>query len=86
MKVLGQILISLMATTLLVSYAPSPEAAVKTAADILGNPDYPAISFGAYREKTREIQPTIPQLKEDLKILSAMGITCQHRLNCSFGW
>lgn len=45
-----------------------------TAEDILGNPDYPAISFGGYRQKTRDIQPTLAQLKEDLKILSAMGI------------
>ncbi|MBX2926433.1 MAG: glycosyl hydrolase family 17 [Saprospiraceae bacterium] len=45
-----------------------------TAADILGNPDYQAISFGGYREITRDSQPTIPQLKEDVKLLSAMGI------------
>ena len=45
-----------------------------TAADILGNPDYLAISYGGYRQKSRASQPTIPQLKEDLKILSAMGI------------
>ena len=45
-----------------------------TAADILGNPDYPAISYGGYRGKTRDIQPTIDELKEDLKILSAIGI------------
>lgn len=46
----------------------------KTAKEILGNPQYQAISFGAYREKTREIQPTIPQLKDDLRLLHAMGI------------
>lgn len=45
-----------------------------TAADILGNPKYLAISYGGYRENTREIQPTINQLKEDLKIMHAMGI------------
>ena len=45
-----------------------------TAAKILGNPDYLAISYGGYRKKTREIQPTIPELKEDLKLLHAMGI------------
>jgi len=45
-----------------------------TAAEILGNPDYVAISYGGYREKSRSVQPTIPQLKEDLKILYAMGI------------
>ncbi|MDJ0646417.1 MAG: glycosyl hydrolase family 17 [Flavobacteriaceae bacterium] len=46
----------------------------KTAKDILGNPEYLAISYGGYREKSRDIQPTISQLKEDMKILSAMGI------------
>ena len=46
-----------------------------TAAKILGNPDYLAISYGGYREKSREDnQPTIPQLKEDLKLMHAMGI------------
>jgi exo-beta-1,3-glucanase (GH17 family) len=45
-----------------------------TAAEILGNPEYRAISYGGYRDISRDIQPTIPQLKEDMKILSAMGI------------
>lgn len=45
-----------------------------TAQDILGNPHYQAICFGGYRAKTREVQPTIEQLKEDLKILHALGI------------
>ena len=45
-----------------------------TAANILGNPDYVAISYGGYREKSRDSQPTITELKEDLKILSAMGV------------
>lgn len=47
---------------------------IVTAKDILGNPDYLAISYGGYREVTREVQPTIKELKEDMKILSAMGI------------
>lgn len=46
----------------------------KTAQEILGNPEYQAISYGAYRENTRDIQPTIAQLKEDMRILEAMGI------------
>lgn len=45
-----------------------------TAADILGNPDYLAISYGGYRQNTRDIQPTMDELKEDMKILAAMGI------------
>lgn len=45
-----------------------------TAKDILGNPDYLAISYGGYRTKTRDNQPTIDELKDDMKILHAMGI------------
>ncbi len=45
-----------------------------TAKNILGNPAYLAISFGGYRDKSRDIQPTVEQLKEDMKILSAMNI------------
>jgi len=63
-----------MAAMMAVSCNQRPVATDKTAADILGSPDYQAISYGGYRELTRDIQPTIPQLKEDMKILSAMGI------------
>jgi exo-beta-1,3-glucanase (GH17 family) len=45
-----------------------------TAEEILGDPYYRAISFGAYRELTRDIQPTLPQLRDDVKLLHAMGI------------
>jgi exo-beta-1,3-glucanase (GH17 family) len=45
-----------------------------TAKEILGNPAYQAISYEGYRERSRDIQPTVDQLKEDLRILSAMGI------------
>jgi exo-beta-1,3-glucanase (GH17 family) len=45
-----------------------------TAADILGNPKYQAISYGGYRQKTRDIQPTFEELKADLRLLEAMGI------------
>ncbi len=44
------------------------------AKDILGNPDYLAISYGGYRKSTRDIQPTVEEIKEDLKILHAMQI------------
>lgn len=45
-----------------------------TAKDILGNSKYPAISYGGYRFKTRDKQPSVGELKNDLKILHAMGI------------
>ncbi|MCC1483808.1 glycosyl hydrolase family 17 protein [Winogradskyella immobilis] len=44
------------------------------AKDILGNPNYLAISYGGYRQKSRDSQPTIKELKSDMKLLSAMGI------------
>ena len=45
-----------------------------TAADILGNPDYLAMSYGGYRYADHDIEPTIDELKEDMKLLSAMGV------------
>jgi exo-beta-1,3-glucanase (GH17 family) len=45
-----------------------------SAKDILGNPAYLAIAYGGYRGKSRDIQPTLAELKEDLKILNAIGI------------
>jgi len=62
----------LTAMMLLFSCAPKPQW--KTAGEILGNPEYRAISYGGYRDISRDIQPTIPQLKEDLRIMAAMGI------------
>lgn len=44
------------------------------AKDILGDSNYLAISYGGYRKQTRDIQPTQQELKDDLRILSAMGI------------
>jgi exo-beta-1,3-glucanase (GH17 family) len=47
---------------------------VITAKEILGNSKYQAISYGGYRTKTRDVVPTIAQITEDLRILSAMDI------------
>lgn len=46
----------------------------RSAKEILGNPEFQAISFGGFRENTRDIVPTVSELKEDLKILDALGI------------
>lgn len=54
--------------------ATTAESESKSAAAILGNPDYLAISYGGYRQNTRDVQPSIPELKEDMKLLSAMGV------------
>lgn len=45
-----------------------------TAKDILGNPEYLAISYGGYRENSRDLQPSVEQLKADMKILAAMNV------------
>lgn len=46
----------------------------KTAAEILGNPNYLAMSYGGYRNVDHDIEPTVDELKEDMKLLSAMGV------------
>lgn len=74
MKRLLPYLIAFFAAIPMISCSQSLEITDKTAAEILGNPYYQAISYGGYRENTRDIQPTIPQLKEDMKLLSAMEI------------
>ncbi len=45
-----------------------------TAEKLLGNPAYPAISYGGYRETTRDVVPSVEEIKEDLRILDAIGI------------
>lgn len=45
-----------------------------TAKDILGNPEYLAMSYGGYRYADHSIEPTLDELKEDMKILHALGI------------
>lgn len=46
----------------------------KTAAQLLGDSSFDAVCFGGYRETSRDIVPSVEDLKEDLKILSAMNI------------
>ncbi len=45
-----------------------------TAKDILGNPAYLAMSYGGYRHADHGIEPAIDQLKDDMKLLAAMGV------------
>jgi exo-beta-1,3-glucanase (GH17 family) len=45
-----------------------------TAEKIIGNTKYQAICYGGYRTNSRDKEPTIAELKEDLRILSAMNI------------
>jgi len=73
-----------MAAMVVASCTQKPVASGKTAAEILGSQDYHAISYGGYRDVTRDIQLTIPQLKEDMKILSAMGIRIVRTYNVHY--
>ncbi len=84
MKKFFPLLIFAIAAILVASCNPGPRATGKTAAEILGSADYQAICYGGYRDVTRDIQPTIPQLKEDMKILSAMGIKIVRTYNVHF--
>ena len=55
----------------------------KSAQEILGNPEYLAISYGGYRENTRDVQPTIEQLKEVEDSLSKIDKKCRWKNNDS---
>ena len=55
-----------------------------TAKEILGNKDYPAISYGGYRKISRDLQPTVDEIKEDLKILSSVGYRVLRTYNVHF--
>lgn len=64
-----------------ISLKPQPAALgnyprAKNGDDLLGNPNYSAISYGAWRSDVREsgaLVPTVEQQKEDMKILAALG-------------
>ena len=71
MKKIRYFIISLF---LLASCSQSGDLSMnKSAKEFIGNPNYPAISYGGYREKSREQQPTINEIKEDLLIMHAQG-------------
>ncbi len=55
-----------------------------SAKDILGNSNYKAISYGGYRMRSRDEQPTIDQLKEDMRILAAMDVKIIRTYNVHF--
>jgi len=78
MKIINVVLVFLISLLLMACSSQTARetgSSSVTAEEILGNPtDYPAISYSGYRGISRDIQPTIPELKEDMKILSAMGI------------
>ena len=49
-------------------------SSVMTAEKLLGNTNYQAICYGGYRTSSRDVEPTISEIKEDLLILSALNI------------
>lgn len=67
-------LLSILLMTLSLFSCTQNKSKDKSAAGILGNPDYLAVSYGGYRGISRDIQPAISDLKEDMKLLEAMNI------------
>lgn len=70
-KVLGLLLIGL---SLSMMECKSDYNFSEIKSDILGNSTYPAICYSGYRKETRQIEPTIDQIKEDLLLMHAAGI------------
>jgi exo-beta-1,3-glucanase (GH17 family) len=67
-----------------ISCSAKPKADAITAAQILGNPNYQAICYGGYRTTTRDVVPTVAEIKEDMQILSAMKIKVLRTYNVRF--
>lgn len=56
-----------------------------TANELLTNPKrYPALSFGGYRALSRDTQPSVEELKEDLRILNALNIKLLRTYNTRY--
>ncbi len=55
----------------------------KSPQEILGNSDYLAFSYGGYRQGTRDVVPTVAEVKEDMRILSALGVGIIRTYNAS---
>jgi len=70
----GLKLLSILLMTLSLFGCTQNKSHDKSAAEILGNPDYLAVSYGGYRGMSRDEQPSIADLKEDMKLLEAMHI------------
>ncbi|HRH60691.1 MAG TPA: hypothetical protein PL045_08985 [Chitinophagaceae bacterium] len=45
-----------------------------TAKTILGNVNYQAICYGGYRTASRDVEPTVQEIKDDMRILAALKI------------
>ena len=72
-QTIQRILLLIIGVSLLcTSCSPLPPG--PTAADILGNPNYQAISYGGYRAISRDTIPSVDQIKDDMRILSAIDV------------
>ena len=71
---LASTFVLVLSSNVLADQNDTPKGNSKTAEQILGRSDHLAICYGGYRGDSRETAPTIAQLKEDLRILSAIGI------------
>lgn len=67
-----------------ISCSAKPKIDAITAAQILGNPNYQAICYGGYRTPTRDVVPTVAEIKEDMRILAAMKIKVIRTYNVHF--
>jgi exo-beta-1,3-glucanase (GH17 family) len=79
--------ILLMALLLVGCKEPSEQhmdASSLSASEILGKTDYLAMSYGGYRTKSREDQPTMAQIQEDLRLMHAMGVRVVRTYNMQF--
>lgn len=84
LKLMGTVLLTFIIFGCVEKSKPTMMSEAKTAAEILGHPDYLAMSYGGYRTKSREDQPKIYQIKEDLLLLHAMGVRIVRTYNMQF--
>ncbi|MGB3006593.1 MAG: hypothetical protein WBC06_08800 [Chitinophagaceae bacterium] len=56
----------------------------RTAENILGNVNYQAICYGGYRTPSRDVEPTVSEIKDDMRILAAMKIKIVRTYNVHF--
>lgn len=55
-----------------------------TAEKIFGNQNYQAICYGGYRKNSRDVEPTLAELKEDMMILSSLNIKVLRTYNVHY--
>ena len=66
---------------LLSNCTPANKSLGKKASEILGDSTYLAISYGGYRTNSRDKQPTVKEIKDDMRMLNAMGISVLRTYN-----